>query len=339
MKGFDWLEPRTVAEAAAAASTTAADAMTDASDDGSILKAGGIDLIDLMKQNLIAPRRIVNLRRVPDLDTIVEDHEGGLRIGALVTLAAISRYSSLRPRYAALADAVESSGSPQLRNVATLGGNILQRPRCWYFRSADFPCRRKGGAHCYALFGENQYHAVFGNEICAIVHPSTAATALVALDAAVELTNGQGQKRRVALENFLVRPEQDVTRESDLRAGEVLAAVCLPPMPETTHSVHLRQGEKDSVDWPLAEVAVSLDVASDGICRKAAIVLGAAAPVPHRARLAEAALVGHAIDGDTAVAAARAALSGANPLAKNSYKLPIIAALVRRAVLRVVGEA
>lgn len=339
MKDFDWLAPRTIAEAANAASTTTADAMREAPEDGSILKAGGIDLIDLMKENLVAPRRIVNLRHVPGLDTIVEDRNGGLRIGALVTLAALSRNTLLRSRYIALHEAADSSGSPQLRNVATLGGNILQRPRCWYFRSADFPCRRKGGAHCYAHLGENQYHAVFDNEICAIVHPSTAATALVALGAVVELTNAQAQRRRVALEDFFLGPEQDVTRENDLRAGEVLTAICLPPVPVTTRSVHLKQGEKDSFDWPLADVAVVLDLTPDNICRKAAIVLGAAAPVPHRARLAEAALVGHVIDGATAIVAARAALSGANPLSKNRYKLPIFATLVRRAILRAAGSA
>lgn len=339
MNRFDWLAPQTVAEAANAASTTAADAMRGASDEGAILKAGGIDLIDLMKENLIAPRRIVNLRKVPGLDTIAGDHDRGLTVGALVTLAVLGRHPLLQPRYAALADAVQSSGSPQLRNVATLGGNILQRPHCWYFRSADFPCRRKGGVHCFALLGENQYHAVFDNDICAIVHPSTAATALVALGAAVELTNAQGQRRRVALEDFFVRPEQDVTRENDLRVGEVLTAICLPPVAETTRSVHLKQGEKDSFDWPLADVAVVLDLAPDGICRKARIALGSAAPVPYRARSAEAALVGHAIDGDRAAAAARAALSGANPLNKNSYKLPIFSALVRRAILRVAGGA
>lgn len=339
MSGFDWLAPQTVAEAADAASTTTADAMKGTSDDGSILKAGGIDLLDLMKEGLVAPRRIVNLRQVPGLDTIRGDPDRGMTIGALLTLAALGRHAHLRRRYAALADAVESAGSPQLRNVATLGGNILQRPHCWYLRSTDFPCRRKGGIHCFALLGENQYHAVFDNEICAIVHPSTAATALVALGATVELINAQGQTRRIALEDFFVRPEQDVTRENSLRAGEVLTAICLPPAPETMRSVHLKQGEKDSFDWPLADVAVALDLAPNGVCRKAAVVLGAAASVPRRAHAAEAALLGFAIDADRAAAAACAALNGANPLQKNSYKLPIFATLVRRAILRAAGGA
>ncbi len=338
MNRFDWLAPKTVAEAVNTASTMTADAMTEASSNGSILKAGGIDLIDLMKENLVTPRRLVDLRHVPGLDTVAEDHEGGLAIGALVTLAALGRHSLLRPRYTALADAVESSASPQLRNVATLGGNILQRPHCWYFRSIDFPCRRKGGACCYALLGENQYHAVFDNDVCAIVHPSTAATALVALNASVELVDTQGRTRQIALEDFFVRPDRDVTRENDLRVGEVLTAIRLPPLPETTRSAHLKQGEKDSSDWPLADIAVVLDFASDRVCRKAAIVLGGAAPIPRRARDAEAALLGRSVDKDTAAAAARAALNGATPLAKNGYKLPILATLVRRAILRAIDE-
>lgn len=334
---FEWHAPRTVAEAADAVTTTTADAMSGRSGDASILKAGGIDLLDLMKDNLLAPRRIVNLRDIPGLDTISEDDKGGLRIGALATLAAVARHPLLRPRYAALSEAVEGSGSVQLRNIATLGGNILQRPRCWYFRSADFPCRRKGGVHCYALLGENQYHATFDNDICAIVHPSTAATALVALGASVELSCAQGHVRRVALDEFFVRPEQDVTRENDLRPNEVLTAICLPPLPATARSVHLKQGEKNAFDWPLVDVAVVLDLAPDGICRKAAIVLGAVAPTPHRSRIAEALLIGHPIDSAATAAASRAALDGATPLAKNVYKLPILATLVQRAITKAVA--
>ncbi len=339
MNRFDWFAPQTVAAAAAAATATTAEAMSGRATDTAILKAGGIDLLDLMKENLVAPQRLVNLRDVPGLDQIREDRDGGLHIGALVTLAALGRDARLRPRYAALADAIESAGSPQLRSLSTLGGNILQRPRCWYFRSADFPCRRKGGAHCFALSGENQYHGIFDNDLCAIVHPSTAAMALVALGAEVELVDPQGKERRLALEDFFVGPSIDVTRENDLRAGEVLTAICLPAKPAHARSLYLKQTEKAGFDWPLAEVAVALELGPNGICRNAAIVLGAAAPVPYRARAAESLLAGRPVESGAAADAAHAALMGATPLAGNNYKLPIFAALVRRAILGAAARA
>jgi xanthine dehydrogenase YagS FAD-binding subunit len=243
----------------------------------------------------------------------------------------------VRQRYPALAEAAGDSASPQIRNVATLGGNLLQRPRCWYFRAAEFRCLRKGGGHCFALSGENQYHAIFDNNRCAIVHPSTAATVLVALGAKVELTNEAGAIRQVLLEDFFVPPEVDFQRENDLKPHEILTAILLPPLPASLRMAHLRQGEKESFDWPLADVAVTLDMAPDGRCRKAAIVLGAAAPVPHRAKAAEATLAGKRIDEKAAKEAGRAALAGATPLSKNAYKLPLFEVLVRRAILKAVA--
>jgi xanthine dehydrogenase YagS FAD-binding subunit len=334
MNRFAWTSARTVAEAAQAASTTVADAMTAAArNDASIVKAGGIDVLDLLKENLLAPKAVLNLREIPGLDAI-GDAGGVLRIGAMVTLAALAGHSVLRQRYPALADAAQGSASPQIRNVATLGGNLLQRPRCWYFRAAEYHCLRKGGGHCFAISGENQYHAIFDNEPCAIVHPSTAATALVALGASVELTSAEGAVRRVLLEDFLVPSSKDIQRENDLRPREILTAILLPPVPPNRRMAHVKQGEKDSFDWPLADVAAVLDLNRQGVCERAAIVLGAAAPVPHRARSAEAALAGRRIDEDASRQAARAAIEGATPLAKNAYKLPLFEALVRRAILK-----
>ena len=296
-----------------------------------MLKAGGVDLLDLMKEGLLAPRRVVNLRGAAGLGGIDEQPDGSLRVGSMVTLAQLAADARVRARYAGLAQAAGGSASPQIRNMATLGGNLLQRPRCWYFRSAAHHCVRKGGDACFAFAGENAYHAVFGHNGCAMVHPSTAATALVAFGARVELTGAQSGKRVVALEDFFLQPEQDIARENDLKAGEVLSAVLLPPAPGA-RSVHLRQGELQSFDWPLADVAVVLETAG-GVCRRAAVVLGAAAPVPYRASQAEAALAGKRIDEAVARGAARAALAGAMPLRDNAYKLPIFEALVRRAVM------
>jgi len=333
MNRFEWSSARGVAEAADARSTTVADAMRAPRADAVVLKAGGIDLLDLMKEGLLAPRRLVNLRAIPGLGDVAEDQDGSLRIGSMVTLARLAGHALVRERYRALAEAAGGSASPQIRNVATLGGNLLQRPRCWYFRSLAHRCARKGGSTCFAFAGENAYHAIFGQNGCAIVHPSSSATALVAFGAAVELVDAQARKRVVALEQFFVPPERDIARENDLKPGEILTAVLLPPFAPSLRSAHLRQGELDSFDWPIADVAAVLDVDASRVCRRASVVLGAAAPVPHRARGAENVLAGQRITDEVARNAARAALAGATPLSQNAYKLPIFEALVRRAVL------
>jgi xanthine dehydrogenase YagS FAD-binding subunit len=342
MKPFEWTAPSRIEDAVGTASTTVADAMFSGGGqtetDGTIFKAGGIDLLDLMKEGLLTPRRIVNLRAVAGLDRIDEENGGALRIGANATLARLATDPLVLKSYHALADALAQSASPQIRQIATIGGNLLQRPRCWYFRSRFHHCARKGGESCFAFAGENQHHAIFDHNGCAIVHPSTAATALVALDASVVLADAKGKSRIVRLDDFLVLPEVDIQRENDLRAGEILVAILLPAPAPGVRSVHLRQGEKDSFDWPIADVAAVLDIGPDGICRAATIVLGAAAPVPHRAKAAEAALIGKTINEDVAREAGRAALTGAAPLTLNAHKLPIFEALVRRAILAAAGR-
>lgn len=343
MNRFAIANARTISEAAVAASATVADAMTATSEttgrgETSVVKAGGIDILDLLKEGLLAPAKIVNLKEVPGLDAVVEEQGGGLRIGPMVTLASLADYPLLQQRYPALAGALRGSASPQIRNVATLGGNLLQRPRCWYFRSHAYRCLRKGGGHCFAISGENQYHAIFNNMSCAIVHPSTAATVLVALDATVELTDANGGTRQLSLEDFFVLPDRDLQRENDLRPQEILTAIRLPRPSPGLRVAHLRQGEKDSFDWPLADVAVALDMAEDGTCKRAAIILGAAAPVPHRAKTAEAALTGKQIDESSAADAGHAARDGATPLSKNVYKLPLFEILVRRTILKAVAR-
>ncbi|HXJ02035.1 MAG TPA: FAD binding domain-containing protein [Micropepsaceae bacterium] len=339
MNPFAWVSAGTVSEAAMAASTIVADAMTvspgaPANGEMSIVKAGGIDLLDLLKEGLLTPGMVVNLKEVPGLDSIVEEESGGLRIGPMVTLTRLCDHPGVRQRYLALMEAVCGSASPQVRNVATLGGNLLQRPRCWYFRAAEFRCLKKGGGHCFAIPGENQYHAIFGNRSCAIVHPSTAATVLVALGTRVELTNAEGVSRRVLLEDFFVSPEKDIQRENDLKPHEILTAILLPPLPPNLRMAHLRQGEKDSFDWPLADVAVVLELSPDESCKSATIILGAAAPVPYRAKMAETVLKGRRIDENAARTAGLAAVEGATPLSKNAYKLPLFEVLVRRAILK-----
>ena len=340
MRNFAFRKAATVAEASRAAGLVA-DTMLSAdggarSGDVSVVKAGGVDLMDLMKEGLIAPNEVTSLAGVPGLDAIARTDDGGLSVGSMVTLAKLAADPLVRETYPALAEAAGVSASPQIRAAATLGGNLLQRPRCWYFRSAEFRCLRKGGGHCYAISGENAYHAIFDNRFCAIVHPSTSATALVALGAEVELVDGDGGSRRVPLEDFFMRPDRDVQRENDLKAGEILTKVLLPPA-AGLRMAHMKLAEKESFDWPLADVAVALDLAG-ALCRRASIVLGAAAPTPWRAKAAEAVLTGHAVDPDRAAEAGKAALQGATPLSDNAYKAPMFEALVKRAILKAVAS-
>lgn len=326
MNSFEWTNARSINEAVAQLNNSVA------------IKAGGIDLIDRLKEGLDAPSRLINIRSIKGLDTVSEDAKAGLRIGTLVTLAELDANRTVRNRYLALADAAGHAATPQIRNVATIGGNLLQRPRCWYFRQAEFNCRKKGGDRCFAIEGENQYHAIFGNNLCAIVHPSALATALVAFKARIVLTGPKG-KREIELEKFFIKPEEDVRRENSIEADELITEIQVPAQPAQARSVYLKQGEKESFDWPIADVAVVLNC-TRGRCEQASIVLGAAAPVPLRALRAEAVLAGKAINEGTAREAARAAMQGAAPLSENAYKLPIFEAIVRRAILSAVrGEA
>jgi xanthine dehydrogenase YagS FAD-binding subunit len=323
VKSFEWTEAATVA-----------DALTQIGG-GSAVKAGGLDLLDRMKEGIDSPSRLVNIRNVGELRGVRQERDGGLWLGPLTTLAELDAHPLVRQKFTALADSAGHAATPQIRNVATLGGNLLQRPRCWYFRSEDFDCRKKGGSVCYAQEGENQYHAVFGNEVCAIVHPSATATALVALGARLQLKGAAGA-REVALEEFFVTPEEDVRRENRLGERELITGVRVPALAAGARSAYLKQGEKESFDWPLADVAVVAHTRA-GKVERASIVLGAAAPVPLRARAAEEALAGKAVNEETARAAAKAAVAGARPLAQNAYKLPIFETLVRRALLAAAG--
>jgi xanthine dehydrogenase YagS FAD-binding subunit len=329
MKTFQWADTTSVESAIA----QLGDGKT------ATLKAGGVDVVDLLKEHLIEPQKLVNIRNVKALDFVQDDPQSGLRLGPLVTLARIDADPAIRGRYPILADACGKAATPQVRNMATVGGNLLQRPRCWYFRSEDFHCRKKGGERCYAHGGENQYHAIFSNGTCAIVHPSAAATALVALGASVELTGPNNAKRTLPLEKFFVLPHEDVLRENVKRDDELLTAIVVPAPSPTARQAYTKQGEKESFDWPIAEVACVLDVDAGGVCRQASIVLGAAAPAPRRVRAAEQALVGQQITEALATAAADAALSDASPMSENGYKLPLFRTIVRRTILSAANGA
>lgn len=322
MNSFTWYE-----------ATDLAGAIEAGAREGALFKAGGIDVADLMKERIAQPAALVNLRRVGGLD-FVREEEGAIAIGPLVTLARLAEDPLVVKGAQALARAAVWAGTPQIRNLATLGGNLAQRPRCPYFRSELFHCRRKGGTECFALSGENQEHAVFENDLCAIVHPSGTATALVALGASLKMKGPRGE-RTLPIEQFFVRPKQDVLHENVLQQGELIVEVRVP---STGHASYVKLMQKQSFDWPLAEAAAALEL--DGrTVRKARVVLGAAAPMPWRASAAEKALIGQQLDDASAHAAARLATEGATPLDKNRHKLPALEAAALRAIRAAGGLA
>ncbi len=302
---------------------------------GAIVKAGGIDLLDLMKDGIVSPAKLVNIRNVAELRGIWVS-EQGLNVGPLTTLTELATHPQIRDRFTALSDAAGHAATPQIRNMATLGGNLMQRPRCWYFRSTDFDCRKKGGSdECHALQGENQYHAIMNNQTCAMVHPSSTAVPLIAFGATVELTSKRGH-RTVPLSEFYVSPEKSLINETVVKPGELITSVFVPSPAAGTRSAYQKYGEKESFDWPIADAGIVLTMAGKS-CRNAAVVLGVAAPTPIRATGAEAVLTGKVIDEATARAAGKAAVAGATPLSQNGYKTVLFQTAVYRTILLAAG--
>jgi xanthine dehydrogenase YagS FAD-binding subunit len=291
------------------------------------LKAGGVDLVDRMKEGLDSPERVVSIAGISGLDGIAIGSPS--RVGALATLARISDSADLRRVYPALADAAGGAATPQIRNMATLGGNIAQRPRCWYYRSADFDCRKKGGTQCFAVDGENRFHAIFDTGLaCVCVHPSATAAALVAYDASAEIVSPRGRKT-VKLEALFVKPVNDPTRENHLEPGEIIEAVTLPAPPPGARSAYKKLKEKESFDWPLVEAAVAVDL-SGGTIRSARVVLGHVAQVPWRSKEAEAVLNGARPTPEVIRKAASAAVEGAQPLSLNAFKVRLARVMLER---------
>lgn len=297
------------------------------------LKAGGIDLVDLMKEGIASPSIVVNLLPLRTLESIEDDGARGLTIGPLATLARVADDAKVAARYPLLAAALGEAATPQLRNVATIGGNLCQRPRCWYFRSAEFACLKKGGDTCFAVDGDNRYHAIFGDGPCHIVSPSSAGLALVALGGTITVLGASGEKQ-IDAEKFFTMPDADVSRENALRPGEIVSGVHVPAPAAGTVSSYLKIREKESFDWPIAEAAVVLVKDGGGTVRSARVVLGAAAPVPWRAGEAEKKLVGRGVTEPSAAEAADAAIAGAKPMSGNAYKVGLLREVVRRAILQ-----
>ncbi|HUS14029.1 MAG TPA: FAD binding domain-containing protein, partial [Chloroflexia bacterium] len=279
---------------------------------------------------------------IPGLN-LIQLSDGALHIGALVTLDAIDRDATVRARYQALAEAAGLAASPQLRNMGTLGGNLGQESRCWYYRNADFPCWLKGGDTCFARAGDNSHHAIFTTDSpCVSVHPSDPATALLALDAVVRI-QGPGGERRLPIAEYLTLPQPDHRRLNALGPADLIVGVELPHAnPEQTRSRYLKAMDRAAWSFALVGIAVSITWAGadrSGPIERVAVALGGVAPVPRRAAAAEAYLAGKTLDIATAAEAGRLACEGAVPLEHNAYKVRLLGGLVGRALLQTAGVA
>jgi xanthine dehydrogenase YagS FAD-binding subunit len=301
--------------------------------------AGGTDLLGLMKDGIGGPRMpmpevLVNVKTIAELSRLDAGASGDLGIGAAVTLADLERDPLVTERYPALAQAAASVATSQIRSVGTVGGNLCQRPWCWYFRHPQFECFKRGGRQCFAIPGNNRtYFGVLGRGICVMAHPSDLAPALVALDARVTIAGPTGV-REVDIERFFEGPRS--VKETVLLPGEIVTRVDVPRPAPTTRTIFLKHRIRGSWDFALVSVAAAVTAGARG-CADARIVLGGVAPYPFRAVAAEAELRGRRLGADMIDAATDAVLVAARPLSMNGYKLDVTRALLRRALTGLAG--
>lgn len=342
MDNFRWQSATSLDDACQGANQTISAAMLSLSarhqnmGRSTLIKAGGVDLLDLMKEGLVKPDCLIDINELPELKGINVDQDGTTSIGALTTLADIATNDHLGHHFPALVQAAKQAASPQIRNRATIGGNLVQRPRCWYLRSHAHHCLRKGGGHCFAFSGDNRYHAIYANHGCAIVHASTPATPLLAYQAMLEIRTAKKETKLIPLNKFPILPEENLHRDNILEPGDIITRIQLPPHSQSK-SVYLQVSERSAFDWPLAAVAITLELTHDRSCRNANIVLGQVASVPWRSTPAEQSIKGRVIDMDTAKDAGEAALTEARPLTGNQYKLSLISTLIQRALMQAAG--
>jgi xanthine dehydrogenase YagS FAD-binding subunit len=291
---------------------------------GARVQAGGTDLFGCLRDRVFEASGLVSLNNIKELRGIA-DTGNGLRIGALATITEVATSPIIRDQYPVLAEAAMEVASPQLRNQGTIGGNLCQKPRCWYYRG-KFHCLRKGGQTCFAVTGENQYHCILGGDGCYIVHPSDPAPALIALDATVRIARSNGT-RTIPVEDFFMPPSKDPKRETILEPGEIVTEILLPAPPKGLRSSYRKVRARRSWDFALASVALVLTMSGNRVAR-ARIELGGAAPIPWRAREAEEVITGKQLDAATVTKAAEAAISKAQPMDHNQYKLALFRGLI-----------
>ena len=316
MRPFEILSPTTLGAARQELSQRAGEAA---------ILAGGTDILGEVKEGTASPAALIDVTGIEGLDSI-QFSEKGASIGSLVTLADIEADDNVRGEYTALSQAV---ATPQIRNVGTLGGNLCQRPRCWYYRSPLFDCLKKGGDTCFAIAGLNKYHAILGAEGCHIVHPSDTAVALTALDASIEVFDAQGM-RQMPISQFFVGPQQDLLSETALDFGEIVTRALIPA-PDNARSIYLKAKERQAYDFALVSVAASVAV-KDGIVSRARFALGGVAPVPYALPDVADAIVGSFSANVNAPELGRIAVRDARPMTDNEYKVKLASNLLAKAV-------
>jgi xanthine dehydrogenase YagS FAD-binding subunit len=321
MRNFSYVRVRSLKEA-----------IEHLSSDGARLYAGGTDLLGCLRDHVFEAEKVVSIAGLKQLRGIHETADGALRIGALTTISDVARNTTIRERYRVLAQAAFEVASPQLRSQGTIGGNICQKPRCWYYRG-EFHCLRKGGEQCFAVDGENQYHCIFGGENCYMVHPSDMAPALMALGARVSISGPTGT-RTVSMDDFYVHAGQDVEKETILRSDEIVTDIFLPPAARGLRGGYRKVRARRSWDFALGGMAIALRFGDDRIT-EARVVLSGAAPVPWRSREAEQAIIGKRLDKETVSRASDAVVRNAQPLEKNAYKIPLFRGIMEEELLAI----
>jgi len=317
MKNFEYIYPQ---------NAESIPALLAAEEGQTLLFAGGTDAMMRMKEGLVKPQQLVNLKGVGELNFIREEKDG-LHIGATTLLGDLVENKAAQ-KWPGLIEAAESIATIQLRNMGTVGGNLCQRPRCWYFRSRHFHCLRKHGDTCFAIYGENKYHAILGGDPCYIVHPSDLAPMLIALGAKVNI-NGPEGAREIALEDFYVLPEQDVHHETVLKPQEVLTEIIVPHQSGKSHYLKFR--ERQSMDFALISVAVAAKISGKKLSN-VRVAFGGVAPKPWRAKRAEKILEGKIADKEAVTKAGDAEMANAEPLTQNEYKVILAKNLLKRAM-------
>jgi len=327
MRPFEYVSPN---------STTQAIGLLGANWGNTEVLAGGTDLLALMKDDVLAPKRLVNIKDIADLRGISSNAQG-LRVGALTTLGEMADNEDVKKSYPALSEALLEAASPQIRNMATIGGNLCQRPRCWYFRNGMGLLPKDQSGKELVTVGENRYHAILGNQGSAkYVSPSTVVPILIAYGAKIRLEGPKG-KRELSLERFFVIPKNEEEREHDLQPNEILTELVIPPAADMK-AAHYEIRQKEAFDWPLALVAVTMKLQGSNV-QSSKIVLGYVAPIPWLSTEAQQAIAGKLINKETAQKAADAALAKASPLSHNAYKVKLAKVAVARAILKAAGGA